>query len=153
MKQVDLDGSEHYSNFVEVHWGASQMVVYQNYPNPLMIGTPLAPVVSGSFNPLGDAPTDFVVPAPATRFTYELPDQDVVSIKIYNMNGKFVANASTSASGGQPVANLSQSGGTQDAYWDGHEQNGSVAPSGAYIYVIESQQSGSFTGKLMLFSN
>jgi len=79
------------------------MVVYQNYPNPLMIGTPLAPVVGGSFNPLGDAPTDFVVPAPATRFTYELPDQDVVSIKIYNMDGKFVANASTSASGGQPL--------------------------------------------------
>jgi hypothetical protein len=153
LKQVDLDGSQHFSNLVELHWGVGQMIVYQNYPNPLLIGTPVVPNVASGFNPFGTTPTDFVVPSPATRFTYELPDQDVVSIKIYNSTGKFVANAFTTASGGQPVANLQQPGGTQDAYWDGREQNGSVAPSGAYIYVIESQQSGSFVGKLMLFSN
>src|SRR5207245_6030433 len=43
LKQVDLDGTQHFSNFVEVHWGVGQMIVYQNYPNPLLIGTPVTP--------------------------------------------------------------------------------------------------------------
>src|SRR5581483_191209 len=40
LKQIDLDGSVHFSNAVELHWGQSGLIVSQNYPNPFVIGTP-----------------------------------------------------------------------------------------------------------------
>src|SRR5207253_9495751 len=37
LKQQDIDGTVHFSNHVELHWGNDQMIVYQNYPNPLLL--------------------------------------------------------------------------------------------------------------------
>ncbi len=154
LKQVDLDGTLHYSNHVEVHWGANQMIVYQNYPNPLLIGSPSTPGSGSGFNLFGDPGlTPLVVPALSTRFSYELPDEDVVSIKIYNSLGKFVAYAHTSTDGGPSVNGLTQEPGTQDAFWDGRAEDGAIAPSGAYFYIIESQKFGSFINKMMLLTN
>jgi hypothetical protein len=154
LKQVDLDGSVKFSNHVEVHWGNDKMIVYQNYPNPLCIGTP-APTTSG-FNPFGEDNTPFVAPALATRFDYELPyDQttegDVVSLRIYNASGTFVAFAKTPD--GADVNELAQDGGLHSAFWNAIASDGNVAPSGAYFYVIETQHSGTHTGKMILYSN
>ena len=153
LKQVDLDGTQHFSNHVEVQWGNTQMTVYQNYPNPLLIGSGAAPGTNSAFNPFGTTEDPLVVPAMSTHFVYELPDEDAVSIKIYNSLGKFVAYATTSVGGGQPVNGLTQEPGTQDAFWDGHAEDGAIAPSGAYFYVIESQKFGSFVNKMMLLTN
>lgn len=155
LKQVDLDGSIHFSNNVEVHWGGNQMVVYQSYPNPLMIGTPTSTIAS-AFQPFGPDNTPVVQPALATRIDYELPydettDGDAISIKIYNSLGKFVANAVDP--NGTPVNNLAQPAGTNSAFWDGHASDGAIAPSGAYFYTIETQHSGTFIGKMVLYSN
>ena len=140
LKQVDLDGTEHFSNHVEVHYGNDQMIVYQNYPNPLVIGTPL----TSQSNPFGSDNSIVVAPALETRIEYELPDNDVVTLKIYNSTGKLVRTLFESAS---------QMGGEQDAFWDGRADDGAVAPSGAYFYVIQSQQYGTFVNKMMLLSN
>lgn len=155
LKQMDLDGSMKFSNHVEVHWGNDQMIVYQNYPNPLLIGTP-DPTLANGFQPFGEDNTPFVTPALATRFDYELPydeetEGDIVSLRIFNASGKFVAFAKTPD--GKDVDQLSQQGGQQSAFWNATASDGAVAPSGAYFYVIETQHSGTHIGKMMLYSN
>ena len=66
LKQVDLDGSFHYSKTVEVDLGIpKQFSVDQNYPNP--------------FNP-------------ATTIRFALPMNAKVNIKLYNTLGQEVAN-------------------------------------------------------------
>jgi photosystem II stability/assembly factor-like uncharacterized protein len=142
LKQVDLDGTEHFSNFVEVHYGNDQMIVYQNFPNPFVVGQPSS---SGTgFNPFGSGNSIVVQPAPQTRIEYELPANDVVSLKIYNSTGKLVRTL---------LQSVAQAAGEQDAYWDALADDGAVCPSGTYFYVLESQQSGTFVNKLVLLSN
>jgi len=141
LKQVDLDGSVHYSNHVELHWGASGLIVSQNYPNPLLIGTPSP---NTSYNPFGADPSPAVSPWPVTRFHYELPDADVVTLKIYNSIGKLVRTL---------LDQVQQQPGDPDAFWDGRDDNGSFEPSGTYFYVIQTQHFGSAVNKMILLSN
>ncbi|MDP4198186.1 MAG: hypothetical protein Q8922_02010 [Bacteroidota bacterium] len=155
LKQLDLDGSLHFSNHIEVHWGGNQMIVYQNYPNPLLIGTPSGQIAS-SFQPFGQDNTPVVQPALATRIDYELPydettEGDQISVKVYNSLGKFVSYAVDP--NGVQVNNLAQQAGTNSAFWDGHASDGAIAPSGAYFYTIETQHHGTFVGKMVLYSN
>ncbi len=141
LKQVDLDGSAHFSNAVELHWGTTGLIVSQNYPNPLVIGTPSTNV---GFNPLGNDGSLNASPWPETRIHYELPDADVVTIKVYNSTGKLVRTL---------LDHVSQNPGDPDAFWDGRADDGAVAPSGAYFYSVETEHNGTVINKMVLFSN
>ena len=143
LKQVDLDGSVHYSNSVELHWGTSGLIVSQNYPNPFVIGTPSASTGTG-YNPFGQSQAPVVSPWPETRFHYELPNADVVTLKIYNSIGKLVRTL---------LDHVQQQPGDPDAFWDGRKDDGSFAASGTYFYVIQTEHSGSAVNKMILISN
>ncbi|HEX5317056.1 MAG TPA: FlgD immunoglobulin-like domain containing protein, partial [Candidatus Kapabacteria bacterium] len=144
LKQVDRDGSVHYSNSVELHWGASSLIVSQNYPNPFVVGTPSAGSPT-NFNPFGQTTQGPIVsPWPETRFHYELPDADVVTFKIYNSVGKLVRTL---------LDQVPQHPGDPDAFWDGKADDGSFCASGTYFYVIQTQHFGSAINKLILISN
>jgi len=142
LKQVDIDGTVHYSNHVELHWGNDQMIVYQNYPNPLLLSG--SNETSKAFDPFATADElPAVQPALQTRFSYELPDADVVSIRVYNSSGKLTRTL---------LNEVQQDGGQQDVYWDGRTDDGNFAASGAYFYTIESKQFGTFIHKMLLLS-
>jgi hypothetical protein len=143
LEQVDLDGSIHFSNSVELHWGTSGLIVSQNYPNPLLIGTPSTTTLSPLSQLVQDnSPT--ITPWPETRFHYELPGADVVTLKIYSSTGVVVRTL---------LDHVPQNPGDPDAFWDGKTDDGTIASSGAYFYVIETQNSGTVVNKMILFSN
>jgi hypothetical protein len=107
LKQVDLDGSYDYSNVVEVSVIPVRYSLSQNYPNP--------------FNP-------------STRISFSLPQDNHVSIKVYNVLGTEVAT----------IVNDLYAAGTHEV-----EFNASELGSGIYYYTINS---GNFkqTKKLVL---
>ena len=143
LKEIDLDGSVHASNLVELNWGATALIVSQNYPNPFLVGTPSTTTNSNNLfgNPV---PANTISPWPVTRFHYELPNADVVTLKIYNSTGELIRTL---------LDQVSQQPGDPDAFWDGRKIDGSFAPSGTYFYVIETQNSGTVVNKMILLSN
>ncbi len=144
LKEIDLDGSVHASNQVELNWGVSGLIVSQNYPNPFLIGTP-STTSNNVNNLLGNPlPPNTVSPWPYTRFHYELPNPDVVTLKIYNSTGELITTL---------LDQVQQQPGDPDAFWDGRKSDGSYAPSGTYFYVIETQNSGTVVNKMILLSN
>ena len=142
LKEVDLDGSVEASNSVELNWGASGLIVSQNYPNPFLVGTPSTGTAT---NPLSSPiPANSISPWPYTRFHYELPNADMVTLKIYSSTGELVATL---------LDQVQQQPGDPDAFWDGRKSDGSYAPSGTYFYVIQTQNSGTVVNKMILLSN
>jgi hypothetical protein len=115
--EVDLDGSQRYSNSVELHYGTDQIYVYQPYPNPFIP------------NGTGDA-----------TLSYELPARDNVKLNIYSMTGVLV----------RTLQNGPLDGGPQAALWDGRDSEGNIVAAGAYIFSIETGQSGSLQNKIMV---
>ena len=87
-------------------------VLYQNYPNP--------------FNPI-------------TTLSYDLPEDAMVSIKIYDMMGRVVKN----------LVSSSQGAGYRSVIWNATDDQGQSVSAGVYIYTI---QAGSFisTKKMLL---
>ena len=73
---------------------------HQNYPNP--------------FNPV-------------TRLSYDLPEDSVVSITIYDMLGNVVNN----------LVNTNQSSGFKTIQWDATDNQGQPVSSGVYLYSIK----------------
>ncbi len=143
LKEIDLDGSVHASNIVELNWGVSGLIVSQNYPNPFLIGTP--PTTPNNTNAiLGTSQPNSISPWPVTRFHYELPNADVVTLKIYNSTGALVRTL---------LDQVQQQPGDPDAFWDGRDESGTFLPSGTYFYVIETQNSGTVVNKMILLSN
>jgi photosystem II stability/assembly factor-like uncharacterized protein len=137
LKQVDLDGTEHFSNHVEVHYGNTQTIVYQAYPNPFLLGTPYHDLS----NFLG-ADLSGVSPALETRFRFELPDaDDDVSLRLYDARGTVVATL---------LDHTSQQAGQVDAFWNGTASDGGTAAAGTYFWTLETRSHGSFTNKLIL---
>jgi hypothetical protein len=144
LKEVDLDGSVQASNMVELNWGASGLIVSQNYPNPFLVGSP-STSSNNSNNLLGNpVPTNAISPWPYTRFHYELPNPDVVTLKIYSSTGELIRTL---------LDQVSQQPGDPDAFWDGTKADGSYAPSGTYFYEISTQNSGTVVNKMILLSN
>ncbi len=144
LKEVDLDGSIHASNTVELNWGASGLIVSQNYPNPFMIGAPSTGTNNTNNLLGGQTQSNTISPWPVTRFHYELPNADVVSLKIYSSTGELIRTI---------LDQVQQQPGDPDAFWDGTKSDGSYAPSGTYFYVIETQNSGTVVNKMILLSN
>jgi hypothetical protein len=67
IRSIDLDGSEHYSNRVELHNGIEHLITYQPYPNPFFSGN-----------------------RAELKIDFELPDRDEVSVNIYNTSGTLI---------------------------------------------------------------
>ena len=89
-----------------------EFALHQNYPNP--------------FNPV-------------TNLSYDLPEDAIVNITIYDMMGKVVAS----------LVNGQQSAGFKTLQWDASNQTGMPVSAGLYIYTI---QAGEFndTKKMIL---
>lgn len=113
LKQLDFNGNFVYhslSDEVHIH-PPSRLNVFQNYPNP--------------FNPI-------------TRIDYELPSEGLVTISLFDLNGKEI----------QELVNDYKQGGYQT-----FEIDGSLLPSGVYFYRIvfnNNEVTKSFTKRMML---
>ncbi|MCA9731049.1 T9SS type A sorting domain-containing protein [candidate division KSB1 bacterium] len=68
---------------------------------------------------------------PETTIEYQLPEQGHVLLRVYSMLGTEV----------RTLVQGSKAAGSYSVVWDGRDNNGSVVPSGMYMYRIES---GSF---------
>ena len=108
LKQIDNDGTFEYSNVITVNVGVpDKFFLSQNYPNP--------------FNP-------------ETRIDYTLPEQQNVSLRVYNMLGEMV----------QELLNEVKPPGSYSVTF-----NASNLPSGIYIYRIQTESFA--TNKKMTF--
>jgi Calcineurin-like phosphoesterase/Secretion system C-terminal sorting domain len=108
LKQIDNDGTFEYSDVVTVTVGIPVLfILSQNYPNP--------------FNP-------------ETRIDYTLPEQQNVSLRVYNMLGEIV----------RELVNEVKEAGTYSVTFDA-----SNLPSGIYIYRIQTESFA--TNKKMTF--
>ena len=97
LKQIDFDGSFTYSNEIEINVNSpSEYSLGQNYPNP--------------FNP-------------TTSIKYSIPEDEFVSLKVYNSLGQLAA---------VPVSEY-KSAGTYNVVFDGMKLS-----SGVYYYRMES---------------
>ena len=81
----------------------TQFALHQNYPNP--------------FNPV-------------TTLRYDLPENSMVTISIYDMLGREV----------NTIVNEVQEAGYQSIIWDGTSANGSAVAAGIYLYQIQTEQ-------------
>ncbi len=98
LKQIDNDGTFEYSDVVTVTVGVPVLYsISQNYPNP--------------FNP-------------ETRIDYTLPEQQNVSLRVYNMLGELV----------RELVNEVKPAGTYTVTFDGSD-----LPSGIYVYRIQTE--------------
>ena len=100
LKQIDFNGTFEYSDVIEVLISPSTFSLSQNYPNP--------------FNP-------------STTISYQIKEQGLVQVKIFNLIGQEVAT----------LVNEVKSAGTFKINW-----NADKFPSGVYFYQL---QAGSFT--------
>ena len=106
LKQIDNDGTFEYSNSIEVTILPKQFALYQNYPNP--------------FNP-------------STTISYDLPTNDFVTLKIYDVLGNEITT----------LINEEQQAGY-------HKINFNASfSSGMYFYTLNSA-SQTLTNKMIL---
>lgn len=116
LKQIDTDGSFEYSDIVEVELESNLPTEYsleQNYPNP--------------FNP-------------STTIKFDLPKQQKVSLKIYNILGSEVVT----------LVNEEKEAGRYALQWNGRNSFGGRIASGLYIYRIKTPEFTSTKKMLML---
>jgi FlgD Ig-like domain len=64
---------------------------------------------------------------PATRIKYDLPEQAIVTLRIYNVLGQEIAT----------LANGKQEPGSFERFWDGHNSFGVPVSSGIYLYRLD----------------
>jgi hypothetical protein len=92
---------------LDAHWESTQLVDFtlsQNYPNP--------------FNPV-------------TAIHYDLPEDALVNITIYDMMGRIV----------KTMVNAQQNAGYKSVIWDATNNAGQPVSAGLYLYTI---QAGAF---------
>lgn len=99
-------------------------VLLQNYPNPFSLRA--KPAFSHDENSL-------------TAIRYELPSYARVELKIHNVLGQEV----------RTLVDAAQAAGIHTAWWEGRDNAGREAPSGAYIYTLRSGAVG-LSRKLVL---
>ena len=113
---VDYDGNKEYHSLQLMGISPASIpityVLHQNYPNP--------------FNPI-------------TTLSYDLPEDALVNITIYDMMGRIVNNLVSSR----------QAAGYKSIQWNATNDNGSPVSAGLYLYTI---QAGEFrqTKKMVL---
>lgn len=122
LKQVDLDGSEHLSNTVDVAYGSSaKLRLDQNFPNPFLLSSAIG----------------------STRIHFELPDNDIVTMKLYSTEGALINTL---------LDHSEQSGGEQDVFWNGTDASGSPVASGVYFYTLETASGSRLSNKLIFIT-
>jgi len=100
LKQIDFDGAYEYSDAITVSLSASsQPELMQNNPNP--------------FNP-------------STAIKFYIPENNIVSIKIYDMLGREITT----------LINKTAEAGYHIVYWNGKDENGREVSSGVYLYKL-----------------
>jgi hypothetical protein len=122
LRMVDLDGSESYSNFVEVYRGSelNKLRLDQNFPNPMLMG-----------NEAG---------VTQTRFKFYLPTEDHVKLKIFSAVGQLVYS----------VVDERLPQGQHDKFWDGRDAQGISVSAGTYFYVLETSTGEQLWNKLVV---
>jgi flagellar hook assembly protein FlgD len=88
---------------LDAHWESTQLVEFtlsQNYPNP--------------FNPV-------------TAIHYDLPEDALVNITIYDMMGRIV----------KTMVNAQQNAGYKSVIWDATNNAGQSVSAGLYLYTIQ----------------
>jgi flagellar hook assembly protein FlgD len=88
---------------LDTHWESTQLVEFtlsQNYPNP--------------FNP-------------TTTLKYDLPEDAMVNITIYDMMGRVV----------KTMVNTQQNAGYKSIQWNATNNAGQPVSAGLYLYTIE----------------
>ncbi len=65
---------------------------------------------------------------PQTTIEFELPDDQIVSLSVYDLSGRSVKTL---------ARNASYSAGSHSVTWRGRDENGSDVPSGSYIIRLE----------------
>lgn len=121
LKEVDLNGTEHFSNIVEVRYGPVSFRLDQNYPNPFPAS------VSGGTN--------------LTHIRFSVPDAGNASLTIYDASGKAVQTL---------FKDHTFTRGEQDAYWDGKDVSGNYVAAGAYFYVLQLANGSQLLNKMMV---
>lgn len=100
LKQIDFDGANEYYDAVTVSLSASsQPELMQNNPNP--------------FNP-------------STAIKFYIPENNIVSIKIYDMLGREITT----------LVNKATDAGYHIIYWNGKDDAGKEVSSGVYLYKL-----------------
>ena len=97
LSSLSINGENHKNNKNTI---PSSFSVYQNYPNP--------------FNPI-------------TSLRYDLPKDGLVSITIYDMNGRIV----------KTLTNSSQRAGHKSVQWNATNDLAQSVSAGLYIYRIQ----------------
>jgi photosystem II stability/assembly factor-like uncharacterized protein len=124
LNQVDLDGSSHLSNTVEVIYGSvgTGLELGQNFPNPFIAGYSL----QGS-----------------TRIQFQLSAPDVATLTVSSISGAVVRTL---------LDHVQTSIDEQDIFWDGKDNNGVPVASGVYNYKLETASGEKMVKKLVIIS-
>ena len=120
LEQVDVNGAKNYYGPIDISMSEqagtapAAFVLYDNFPNP--------------FNP-------------ETTIKFELPQDEFVTLEIYNIAGAKI----------RTLVHSAYKAGVHTIQWDGAKENGDKASSGAYLYRFTA---GAFikTGKMMLLN-
>ncbi|HET6510563.1 MAG TPA: FlgD immunoglobulin-like domain containing protein, partial [Candidatus Kapabacteria bacterium] len=125
IKTVDLDGSESFSNFVEVHRGEgnNRLRLDQNFPNPFFLQN------QATMTP--------------TRIRFYLPKEDNVSLKIFSSTGQLVQTLLDGS--------LTQQPGENNLFWNGRDDQGITVAAGTYFYVLETADGEQLWNKMIVF--
>jgi len=83
----------------------AKFVLMQNYPNPVIQGTSIP---------------------------YELPESQIVSIKIFNVKGQLIRTMEEGYKAAGHYVSLNRA-----TFWDGKDDNGLPVASGVYFYYLK----------------
>ena len=121
---VDQDGNIAYKGTgLVINDLGSQITVIDNLLNPTAID--LDEPDLNKFELSQNFPNPF---NPNTTIAFTLPAAQSVSIKIYDMQGRFV----------RQILNSEMAAGLHELNWNGIDQNGEAVASGTYIYILQS---------------
>ncbi|HZK75728.1 MAG TPA: FlgD immunoglobulin-like domain containing protein, partial [Candidatus Kapabacteria bacterium] len=120
--EIDANGSERYTNHVELHYGSDGIYFSQPYPNPFVLGA-----WAGASSP-------------AISLNFELPARDNVLVRIYDIDGRLV----------RTLLDHSLDGGPHNLTWDARDNGGNGVAPGAYLCSIQTMHSGTVTNKIMI---
>jgi hypothetical protein len=108
LKQIDFDGTSSLSEIISVTISSPQNYsLYQNYPNPFSLSKTIS----------------------QTAFRFQLPESELVQIKIYNVMGREVKTL---------ISKTLQSG-IHSVHWDGKTNQGLPVSNGVYYYTMKTK--------------
>ncbi|MBC8183391.1 T9SS type A sorting domain-containing protein [candidate division KSB1 bacterium] len=108
LKQIDFDGTSTLSEKISVTISAPQNYnLSQNYPNPFSLSNAIS----------------------QTTFRFQIPESELVSIKIYNVLGREVKS----------LVSQKLSSGIHTVQWDGKTNTGLPVSKGVYYYTMKTK--------------